>query len=93
MNIWVSEQVPGFIFWRLAVSGEGADPLMAEWAMSNEASLASSVLEDMWAVNACTEEATHEQICSMKRWDHIKFIKREGLLWVIDRPHVCVLIF
>lgn len=26
------------------------------------ASLASSVLEDMWAINACTEEATHEQM-------------------------------
>ena len=54
------------------------------------ASLASSILEDMWAINACTEEATHEQMCSMKRRDHIKFIKKEGLLWVIDRPRVCV---
>ena len=56
-----------------------------------KASLASSVLEDMWAINARTEEAGHEQICSMRRRDHIKFIKKGGCSgWLTDRVCVCV---
>lgn len=62
------------------------------------ASLASSVLEDMWAINACTEEAGHEQICSMRRRDHIRdplikgsFIKKGGCSGLLtDRVCVCV---
>ena len=60
------------------------------------ASLASSVLEDMWAINARTEEAGHEQICSMRRRDHIRdplikgsFIKKGGCSGLLT-DHVCV---
>ena len=65
------------------------------------ASLASSVLEDMWAINARTEEAGHEQICSVRGRDHIRdplikgsFIKKGGCSGLLtDRVCVCVCVW